>query len=469
MIDNPFSEPDDNGRTLIRPTPGGRRNPAAPAPAPGTDATATPPAVAATVIAPRNRPARAPAPAAPPPTEAADLPLASGGPLMAAAMPLLQLLARLRNTLTPPDAGNLRDNAAQEMRGFEQRAQAAGVAPDLVRPAHYALCASLDDVVLNTPWGSGGTWDAKSLVSSFHHEVQSGERFFTLLQEMLANPQKFLPVLEIMYMCLSLGFMGRYRLSPRGPAEIDALREEVYAVIAGVRPHADPELSPVWRGVAAPYRPSRGGVPIWVAGTVGLAVIGGLFAWATFSLNGQSDALYETMLVAPPAAMPAIARAAPVQPPKPPPAPAEPGPLERLRTFLKPEIDAGEVTVIGTEQAPVVRISQAGMFGSGSADVAGGSDKLLARIGEALKTEAGTVQVLGFTDNEPIRTARFPSNFQLSTARAQAAAAIIGQTIGDAGRITAQGMADADPIASNATPEGRAKNCRIEVVLNRQG
>ncbi len=270
-------------------------------------------------------------------------------------------------------------------------------------------------------------------------------------------------------MCLSLGFMGRYRLSPRGPAEIDALREEVYAVIAGVRPHADPELSPVWRGVAAPYRPSRGGVPIWVAGTVGLAVIGGLFAWATFSLNGQSDALYETMLVAPPAAMPAIARAAPVQPPKPPPAPAEPGPLERLRTFLKPEIDAGEVTVIGTEQAPVVRISQAGMFGSGSADVAGGSDKLLARIGEALKTEAGTVQVLGFTDNEPIRTARFPSNFQLSTARAQAAAAIIGQTIGDAGRITAQGMADADPIASNATPEGRAKNRRIEVVLNRQG
>jgi type VI secretion system protein ImpK len=467
MIDNPFSEPDDNGRTLIRPTPGGRRGAAAATPT--IDDTAVPPAVAATVIAPRGRPVRAPVVPMPAPVEAAELPLSVGGPMMAAAMPLLQLLARLRNTLTPPDAGNLRDNAAQEVRAFEQRAQTAGMTSDIVRPAHYALCASLDDVVLNTPWGSGSTWDAKSLVSSFHHEVQSGERFFTLLKEMLANPQKYLPVLEIMYMCLSLGFMGRYRLSPRGPAEVDLLREEVYAVIAGARPHAEPDLSPVWRGVAAPYRPSRGGVPIWVAGTVGLAIVGGLFAWLTVSLNDRSDALYEQMLVAPPAAMPAITRAAPVQPPKPAPAAAEPGPLERLRTFLKPEVDAGLVEVIGTEQTPIVRISQAGMFDSGSATVAAGSDKLLGRIGEALKTEPGSVQVLGYTDNEPIRTARFPSNFQLSTARAEAAAAIVGQSIGDPKRITAQGMADADPIAANATPEGRAQNRRIEIVLNRQG
>lgn len=388
---------------------------------------------------------------------------------MAAAMPLLQLLGRLRNTLTPPDAGNLRERAAQELRSFDKRAQAGSTPRDIVRAAHYALCASLDDVVLSTPWGSGGDWDARSLVSTFHHEVQSGERFFALLKDMLANPAKLLPVLEIMYMCLSLGFMGRYRLSPRGPAEIDHLREEVYAAIASVRPRADAELSATWRGVAAPYRPSRGHVPMWVIGALGLASIGGLFIWFSLSLNSSSDALYERMLEAPPASMPAITRPDPVRPPTPPPPSDQPGPLEQLRVFLKPEIDARKVVVLGTENAPTIRLQQGGLFTSGSDTVEDGADPLLERIGQALKSEPGTIQILGYTDNQPIRTARFPSNFQLSAARAQAAAVILASAIGDPGRITSEGRGEADPIASNATPEGRSENRRIEIVLNRQG
>ena len=73
-----------------------------------------------------------------------------------------------------------------------------------LRPAHYALCASLDDVVLNTPWGSSGGWATRSLVSTFHQEVRSGERFFDLLDaDVRQNPGMFLPVLELMYLCLS--------------------------------------------------------------------------------------------------------------------------------------------------------------------------------------------------------------------------------------------------------------------------
>ena len=119
-------------------------------------------------------------------------------------------------------------------------------------PAHYALCASLDDVVLNTPWGSTGVWAARSLVSTFHQEVRSGERFFDLLGQMRQNPGTFLPVIELMYLCLSLGFQGQYRLSPRGPGELDRLREEIYAVIVRQRQAAEPELSPHWKGVRRP-------------------------------------------------------------------------------------------------------------------------------------------------------------------------------------------------------------------------
>jgi type VI secretion system protein ImpK len=79
------------------------------------------------------------------------------------------------------------------------------------------------------------------------------------------------------------------------------------------------------------------------------------------------------------------------------------------------------------------------------------------------------VTVDGYTDDQPIHTVQFPSNFQLSQARADAAKAIIARALGDPSRITAQGHADANPIASNATPEGRDQNRRIEVVLRRQG
>ena len=94
---------------------------------------------------------------------------------------------------------------------------------------------------------------------------------------------------------------------------------------------------------------------------------------------------------------------------------------------------------------------------------------VLDRIGLALKEEPGSVRVIGYTDDQPIRTIAFPSNFQLSTARAKEASTIIGASVGDPSRLSAEGRADADPIATNSTPEGRERNRRIEVVLNRQG
>ena len=196
-------------------------------------------------------------------------------------------------------------------------------------------------------------------------------------------------------------------------------------------------------------------------------MIGGLFIWFSTGLNAASDEVFAQLLGAPLAHMPQIARAAPVRPPPPPPTPR---PLDPLYVFLKPEIDQGLVTVLGTHAMPIVRIRNAGMFASGSATVARPAmSACCERIGEALKAEKGPVTVDGYTDNQPIRTVQFPSNFQLSQARAEAARAIIVRALGDPGRVTAQGHADADPMAPNATPEGRDENRRIEVVLRRQG
>jgi type VI secretion system protein ImpK len=441
MSDNPFSEPERTERTVIRPVPGVR------SPAPLPSDTPSP---------------EAPGPVAPAADDAASI--APGvNPLVAAAAPLLQLLARLRNTLNPPDPGDLRERAVRAMRAFEQHVRDLGIPVEQLRPAHYALCASLDDAVLNTPWGSTGVWAAGSLVSTFHQEVRSGERFFDLLGQMRQHPGRFLPVIELMYLCMSLGFQGQYRLSPRGPAELDRLREETYALIVRQHQPAEPDLSPHWKGVAAPYRPARPTLPVWVAASAALTAVAALFVWFSLSINAASDELFARMLNVPPTHMPQLARAAPIEPLPPPVLPA----VDPLCAFLQPEVDQGLVTVLCTPATPVVRVRNRGMFAPGSAIVEPRFVPLLDRIGQALKAERGNVQVIGYTDNQPIHNVQFPSNFQLSLARAEAAKNILGNTVENASRLAAEGRGEADPTASNATLEGREQNRRIEIVLHR--
>ena len=75
--------------------------------------------------------------------------------------------------------------------------------------------------------------------------------------------------------------------------------------------------------------------------------------------------------------------------------------------------------------------------------------------------------MIGYTDNQPIHTVQFPSNFQLSAARADAAKAILAAQMSDPSRITAEGRGEADPLNKNSTPEEREENRRIEIVLQR--
>ena len=477
MSDNPFAEHGDDDHTVIRPMPGGRRLPPAPVAAPAP---------------PREAESSGELPATPA-AGATDARLGLN-PLVAAATPLLALMARLRDTPRGPDPTVLRERAIEALGRFGTEARAAGVAAELIRPAHYALCASLDDIVLATPWGQQGAWSTGSLVSTFYQEVRSGEQFFTTLAKLRETPGTALPALELMYLCLSLGFQGRYRLAPRGASELDRLREDLYASIARQRPAAEPELSPHWRGVAAPYRPARAAVPIWVLACAALAIVGGAYLLLAARVNPSGDDMLARSFSAPPQRFPNIVRAAPsvaagaapsvaagvaaasrpVLPPSlrpgqaPTPAltPAPPAP-ERLRTFLQPEIDQGLVTVLGTAQAPLVRVHGSGMFQAGSDRLEPRFLPVLARIGEALRSEAGQVTIIGHTDALPIRTARFPSNWHLSSARAEAAREVVARAIGTGAPVRSAGRGEAEPVATNATTEGRDENRRIEVQLVR--
>ncbi len=239
MSDNPFAEPDDD-RTVIRPVPGGRRRSPPPTPT-----------LAATPV---------------PPVDPSAAPAISVSPLTVAASPLLQLLARLRAMRRAPDPTVLRERVVQDLRAFERKARDAGIAMELLRPAHYALCASIDDVVLNTPWGAASGWASQTLVGTFHPGARGADLFFDQLRQMRRTPNRFLPAIELMYICLALGYMGRYR-QVRGEGELDQARYDTHAVIAAQRQGRG------FRAIAALARCRRAG-PIRAAAPAGLGRAG---------------------------------------------------------------------------------------------------------------------------------------------------------------------------------------------------
>ena len=116
------------------------------------------------------------------------------------------------------------DQVAQSIMQFEIDTRAAGVAPEQINAAKYALAATADDIVQNLPSDDRHLWTKYSMLVRFFSERTGGVKFFQELDRAKQNPQANLGLLEIMHACLSLGFEGVYRASTAaaGPARCRA-------------------------------------------------------------------------------------------------------------------------------------------------------------------------------------------------------------------------------------------------------
>lgn len=140
----------------------------------------------------------------------------------------------------------------------------------------------------------------------------------------------------------------------------------------------------------------------------------------------------------------------------------------QLQEALKEQIAKGLISLEKEDKKIIIRIQEKGSFGSGSARLDPGFYKVLDRISEVLATRPGRILVAGHTDNIPIRTGRFRSNWELSSARAVTVLhALLRNPKLDQKRVVVQGFADTKPVESNATPQGRAKNRRVELIIMR--
>ncbi|WP_431023685.1 OmpA/MotB family protein [Halomonas sp. H5] len=146
------------------------------------------------------------------------------------------------------------------------------------------------------------------------------------------------------------------------------------------------------------------------------------------------------------------------------------GLLHREQAGREPvaQLDLEGVSVAETEQGITLRIDDQLLFSSGDATLTGPGRELLSGLIPTLESFPGRLSVEGHSDNVPIATARFPSNWELSTARASAVLRDLERQGIDATRMRAIGYADTRPLADNASAEGRAANRRVEILLHTQ-
>ncbi len=144
--------------------------------------------------------------------------------------------------------------------------------------------------------------------------------------------------------------------------------------------------------------------------------------------------------------------------------------LEELQAKLEVAFEKEEATegmTVGIDmRGLVISLDNAILFDSGKADIKGGNDETLSRLAEVINSLDNYIRIEGHTDNIPIHTAVYPSNWELSTARASSVVRLLVEKYEvSPEKVVAVGYGEYRPVADNSTAEGRAKNRRIDIII----
>ena len=370
-------------------------------------------------------------------------------PLLGAAATLLALAEQLRNTGTHDDPGQLRRQLLQQVADFEAAAAAAGVPRPKVTAARYLLCAFLDEVIASTPWGA--TSREPALLQEFHEERSGADKAFQLLERLGQDPAANADLLELFYVCLRLGFEGRYRGAADGGAQLEAIIAKVLEVVRpGPAPTRARQLSAPEQGVAPQRHLDRAVLPLWLLALLtGGALLGAVLFLGT-RLDAMAQPVFRELLAVAPALRVERGDAA-----------ARP----RLAPRLQADAGRGAIAVRDEALRSVVTLPADGLFVAGSDRLDERQQALLQRVAAALKEVPGQIAVIGHSDDAPAPSLQFPSGWHLSHAWAKTVMAQLASAGVPASRLRAEGRADAEPLLPNVDAAARARNRRVEIEL----
>lgn len=392
-------------------------------------------------------------------------------PLVAQAANLLVLFGRLRMQVVAMEAIPLVSHVAQEIESFEATLTRAGLDQREIMIGKYFLCATADDIVQNLPGTDRHVWLQYSMTARFFNDRTSGSGFFHEVDKLLAVPAQSYRLLELALLCLSLGLEGRFRTEPQGDIALQRYRGAVYESLRRVEPRPDEDMSVHWQPVVKTGQQKLGGASLLaLAGALAATLVGAFLMLRTL-LGGETETAAAALRALVPTGAIQLGRAEATELAVPVPAAELPatGQMERIEAALAPEIADRRLEVGRKGDFIYLRLVSDTLFASGKAEASADFEALAGRIGAVIDAEAGQVKVVGYTDNVGLRaTNKFKNNIGLSLARAKSVQALLSGHVADPSRLEAEGRGEEEPIADNATPEGRAMNRRVEIWLPRE-
>ena len=384
-------------------------------------------------------------------------------PLIAYANPILSAVPQIRESLQHPAPELLMETLEDLVEAFEAGAANSGTPDAVVEASIYALCCMVDDAAAATTWGRD--WETTGLLQKLRGESNGGEQFFSLLADMSKSPEDNAELLELMYVCLALGFEGRFRGVDGGAAQLGKVRTDLHALVSERRALPSGGLSARWRGATpgslpkktAPVRPAKA-APSGVWRVAAGAVVAGLVLFLGYTA-------FEKPAPAPVSA-PAVAvqGVTPAKVELPATVPSL-TPHKKLEQALAADVRGGVVALSEKGGRSVVELRNTHQFASGHVEPDAEALAAITKLSAVLEGVPGSILVRGYTDTQPLRTKAFASNLELSTARAEAVAKVLAAKLSDPARVKSEGAGEADPIAPNDTETNRARNRRMVIYL----
>jgi type VI secretion system protein ImpK len=222
----------------------------------------------------------------------ADTPPSTAAPALADLCgDLLAFALQLKRSGDPGDAEMMRQKIDEQFRSLETRARQADVPQEDVQQAKYAIAAFIDEMILTSSWPLKESWADKPLQLAYFNDFAAGEEFYNRIDTLRGAKRN--GVLEVYYLCLSLGFRGKF-VDLQGMEKKKVLMDTMLREIRGAAPAAGaPTLSPAWQppdalpGIVKNF-------PAWfVAAACGLFIIL-LFILLSTILGSSAERVVET-------------------------------------------------------------------------------------------------------------------------------------------------------------------------------
>ncbi|KFB99026.1 hypothetical protein GTGU_04353 [Trabulsiella guamensis ATCC 49490] len=363
-----------------------------------------------------------------------------GNPYIAAAMPLLLLVERLRGqrSLTFEEA---RSQIVRELQHFQQNLQKQGKPPEDINHISYLLCTYIDAIL------SDKQVTSLSLLVEFHRDAWGGEDCFEHLQTYMEAPQRNRELLEFYDLILSLGFEGKYQMEERGSALLLDLRTHLNSLLYGHNPTQ--YLTTATSESVTPRRRRLKAIKVLLCGLLICLVAYGITAWY---LHEQARKIRNDILAWVP------------------PEPRKINIMETLPNPLSQILNEGWLEVRKDPRGWLLIFTSDGAFRTGEAQLSESflQKRNIERLGAALAPWPGDLEVIGHTDNQPFRNSKVNSNLKLSEARAEVVADKLRETtnINQTHQrvISSVGRGENEPLADNSTDEGRRRNRRVDIL-----